>query len=50
MVVMTLHTETKRYYAAFMPSPELKPETVVATLRDAAKSVSHRPSREPQCE
>jgi hypothetical protein len=47
MVVMTLLTETKRYYAAFMPSPELSPESVIATLCDAAKSVGHRPSREP---
>ena len=48
MVVMTLLTETKRYYAALMPSPDLSPESVITTLCDAAKSLGHRPSREPQ--
>jgi hypothetical protein len=46
MVVATLVTETKRYYAAFMPSPELPPESVIATLCDAAQSVTRRPSLE----
>jgi hypothetical protein len=49
MVVMTLVTETKRYYATFMPSPELVPESVITTLCDAAKSVTRRPPAEAQC-
>jgi hypothetical protein len=43
MVVMTLVTETKRYNAALMPSPELPPKSVIATLCGAAKSVSGQP-------
>lgn len=49
MVVMTLVTETRRYYATFMPSPELAPESVITTLCDAAKSVTRRPPEEAQC-
>ena len=49
MVVITLITETKRHYAAFMPSPELSPESVIATLCDAAKSVTRRSPAETQC-
>jgi len=40
MVIMTLVTETKRYYAAFMPSPDLPSEAVITTLCDAAKSMT----------
>jgi len=49
MVVMPLVTETTRYYAAFMPSPELPPESVIAILCNAAKSVTRRPPSETQC-
>jgi hypothetical protein len=48
-VVMTLVTETKRYYGTFMPSPELAPESVITVLCDAAKSVTRRPPAEAQC-
>ena len=44
MVVMTLKTDAKRHYAAFLPSPELQPGGVLATLGEAAKSIAPRPA------
>jgi len=48
MVVVPLITETTRYYAAFMPSPELPPESVITTLCDAARSLDRRLAVQPQ--
>jgi hypothetical protein len=49
LVVIPLVTSITRYYAAFMPGPELPPESVITTLCDAAKSMVRRPRAEPQC-
>ena len=40
MVVITLHADTKRQYAAFMPSPAVPPDEVLDILSEAARKTA----------
>jgi hypothetical protein len=39
MVVITLSADTKRQYAAFMPSPVVPPDEVLDILLEAARTL-----------
>jgi hypothetical protein len=48
MVLIRLTADTTRYYAAFMPRPEVQPEHVVSALCAAAEGLANRPNPQAQ--